>query len=406
MKRLYVENFGPVKNAEIELRDINLFIGEQSIGKSTLAKLITILTDHISLCKLIHFAKTGWDEQLKEYNLDIYKDDKYKILYDMEEANVKFHIEIYPNKLSSSMLKDEKRVTNKKSIIKELIIQKPIYHSEKLINILRTRLNNSEKGEKEKTDDSIIEFMTNSLYIPAERNLYSVVMNLLPALTLAKSSVSLNLLRFMVELNNAKSSYPQYDIPLLGISFKNDGKDDFFILYKNKREYPLSTASSGIQSTLPLILVLQYAINYREFSSFVIEEPECNLYPEKQIELLKFIISLVKSDNRTLTITTHSPYLLSAMNNYLYAGTLVNKYGERIKGSVSKVLPESYQLMPGDCSVYSLGERINGDGIYCKSLIDEETGMIDYNTLDGVSAVMTDEFDQLQDAFIQMIKES
>jgi hypothetical protein len=152
--------------------------------------------------------------------------------------------------------------------------------------------------------------------------------------------------------------------------------------------------------------VLQYAINYREFSSFVIEEPECNLYPEKQVELLKFIISLVKSDNRTLTITTHSPYLLSAMNNYLYAGTLVNKYGERIRDFVSKVLPESYQLMPGDCSVYSLGERINGDGRYCKSLIDEETGMIDYNTLDGVSAMMTDEFDQLQDAFIQMIKES
>ena len=29
MKNLLVENFGPVKKAEIILRDINMFIGEQ-----------------------------------------------------------------------------------------------------------------------------------------------------------------------------------------------------------------------------------------------------------------------------------------------------------------------------------------------------------------------------------------
>ncbi len=403
MKKLSVENFGPVKKAEIELRDINLFIGEQSIGKSTLAKLITILTDHISLCKLIIGNLSRWEDQLKAYNLEIYKDNKYKIVFDMKENDVSFHIEIRPNKLSSSMIKDEKKVTQKKSIVFELIKLKPIFHDELFLKIIKQDPSNS---EEEKRTDELIEFMNNSLYIPAERIIYSVVSKLWPALQLAKSTVPPNLLQFIVELQNAKSTYTQYDVPLLDISYKNDGSEDYYVVRENKREYPLSTASSGIQSTLPLLIVLQYAINYREYSSFVIEEPECNLFPEKQIELLKFIISLVKSDYRTLTITTHSPYLLSAMNNYLYAGTLVSKYGESINDSISNILPESYQLKPGDCSVYSLGERINGDGIYCKSLIDEETGMIDYNTLDGVSAMMTDEFDQLQDAFIQMIKES
>lgn len=402
MKRLIVENFGPVKAADIVLRDINILIGEQSIGKSTLAKLITIMTDYISLCRLISGAHYSWEAQLKAYNLDIYKDNNYKIVYDMNENNVNFHIEISSKKLSSSMLKEGKRVTNKKSIMVELIKLKPIFHDDLFQNVLKNDKSNSEIGTD---NDELIEFMSNSLYIPAERNLYSVITKLLPALTLAKSTVSPNLLRFMVDLTNAKSIYPMYDIPLLGISYKYDG-EDYYVLLENKKEYPLSTASSGIQSSLPLLLVLHYAIHNREYSSFVIEEPECNLFPKKQIELLKFIISLVKNDYRTLTITTHSPYLLSAMNNYLYAGTLVSKYGENIKESVSKVLSESYQLKPGDCSVYSLGESINGDGIYCKSLIDEETGMIDYNTLDGVSAIMTNEFDQLQDAFIQVIKKS
>ncbi len=399
MKKLYVKNFGPVKEANVELRDINLFIGEQSIGKSTLAKLITILTDYISLCKLIISSETGWMEQLKVYNLDVYKDNKYKIKYDIEESNITFHVDISPNKLSSYMLRGGKRVTKKDSIILELLNLKPIFHKELFFNIISKKKSISESGNN---SDELIEFMNNSLYVPAERILYSVISKLMPALQLTKSTIPNNFLRFMVELTNAKSTYPLLDVPLLNISYKNDGSEDYFILKNNKNEYPLTTASSGIQSTIPLLLVLQYAINKREYSSFVIEEPECNLFPEKQVELLKFIISVVKNDKRTLTITTHSPYLLSAMNNYLYAGTLVHTFGDNIRESVSEILSESYQLKPGECSVYSLGERINGYGIYCKSLIDEKTGMIDYNTLDSVTAIMSEEFDKLEDAFIQM----
>ena len=69
MKNLKVTNFGPVRNIDIELRDINIFIGEQSIGKSTIAKLITIFTDYVSLMKLAVGGYTMWEMQLDEYNL-------------------------------------------------------------------------------------------------------------------------------------------------------------------------------------------------------------------------------------------------------------------------------------------------------------------------------------------------
>lgn len=402
MKNLSVEQFGPVKKAELELRDVNLFIGEQSIGKSTLAKLITILTDYISLCRLIIGGQLSWEDQLKAYNLHIYKNDRYKIIYNMEEKGIILHLEIRPGRLSSSMQKNGKKVTNKKSIMAELIRLKPIYHDELWLDAMKKDSESSEEGN----NSHLMELMNNSLYIPAERIIYSVIDKLMPAIILAKSTVPLNLLKFMIDLGNAKGTYPQYDIPLLDISYSHESSEDYFVIKENKKKFPLTSASSGIQSALPLLLVLQYAVNNREYSSFVIEEPECNLFPEKQVELLRYILSIVKSDNRTLTITTHSPYLLSAMNNYLYAGTLVEEYGDNIRESVSKVLPESYQLKPGECSVYSLGECINGDGVYCKSLIDEETGMIDYNTLDGISAMMTNEFDQLEDTFIHMKRKS
>ena len=206
----------------------------------------------------------------------------------------------------------------------------------------------------------------------------------------------------MVDLENAKATYPKFDIPILNISYQKENSDDYFILNENAKKFLLSFASSGIQSTLPLLLVLQYAIDHREYSSFVIEEPECNLFPAKQVELLKHIIKLVKNDNRILTITTHSPYLLSALNNYLFAGTLVAKYGDKIKSDIGRILPIEYQLMPDECSVYSLGEDINGKDVYCKSLIDSRTGMIDYNSLDGISLKMNAEFEKLEQTFVQM----
>ncbi|MBR1807929.1 MAG: AAA family ATPase [Paludibacteraceae bacterium] len=398
MKRIYVENFGPVQKAELELRNINLLIGEQSVGKSTLAKLITILTDYTCLGLIMVGDYAYWLGKLEEYGLDIYKDNNYTIKYDLDEDSNYFHFEIYKNKIDAYVIKNGERSTNRDVIVQELLSMKPFYHDEifdKVNNLLSSPTDNSDIGKA-------IELMYSSLYIPAERIIYSVVSRLMPALTLAKSTVPKNLLRFMVDLENAKATYPQLEMPLLDISYFKENSDDYFIINTTKQKYLLSSASSGIQSTLPLLLVLKYAIEKKEYSSFVVEEPECNLFPEKQVELLKHIILLVKSENRTLTITTHSPYLLSALNNYLFAGTLVAKYGSKINPFIDNVLPLKQILKPNECSVYSLGEDINGKGIYCKSLLNEKTGMIDFNSLDGISEKMGDEFARLKNAYIQM----
>lgn len=395
MKKLYVESFGPIKKAEIELRNINLFIGAQSIGKSTLAKLITILTDYISLCKLINRGHNGWLEQLDAYNLSAYSEDKYKIVYEMYENESLFKMEIQSGKVSSFMEKDGREIKEDDEIMSELLNRKPIFHEVEIRDFIK-------QSRENKASMSILDVMSNSLYIPAERIIYSVISNLLPAFTLAKSVVPKNLLHFMVDLENAKSIFPQYKMPMLNVSYKHEGTEDIIVIDKNQKSIPLAAASSGIQSTTPLLLVIQYAIEKREYSSFVIEEPECNLFPEKQVELLKYLLTTVKDDKRILTITTHSPYLLSAMNNYLFAGMLVKKYGDNIKKQLDATKPNGCLLVSGECSVYSLGEDINGEGVYCKSLLDDETGMIDYNSLDGVSETLGNDFDAIQEAFIKM----
>lgn len=384
LKTLHIENFGPVSEATVELRAINMFIGEQSIGKSTIAKLITIFTDHFSLCTLIKGGVSVWEARLKEYNLDIYREDNYRITYDMAEDDQRFHIEFEPEGFSYLMKIGDREITDANEVAVRVMGFKKIYHEERVLKAL-----------SEGKSDSLVDMLKNSLYIPAERIIYSVLTKLMPALALASSTIPKNLLWFMVELNNAKSEYPQFDIPLLNLKFKHEDSEDSIVIAQEKKEIPLTAASSGIQSLVPLLLVLRYALNHREYSSFVIEEPECNLFPTKQVELIKQIVRDMKDSNRILTVTTHSPYLLSAMNNILFAGKLIDKYGDGIRESVDNIIPEECRLNAIDCSVYSLGKEING-GVYCRSLMDAETGMIDYNSLDGVSEELSEEFDSLQ----------
>ena len=84
---------------------------------------------------------------------------------------------------------------------------------------------------------------------------------------------------------------------------------------------------------------------------------------------------------------------------------LIEKYGDSIRTSIEAVIPESLCIKPGECAVYSLGEKINENQAYCKSLLDEESGMIDFNSLDNVSIQMGEEFEALENAYIEMIRE-
>jgi hypothetical protein len=79
---------------------------------------------------------------------------------------------------------------------------------------------------------------------------------------------------------------------------------------------------------------------------------------------------------------------------------MINKYGEGINKELSEIIDQDCCLTPDECSVYSLGESVNGKGFYCKSVVDPETGMIDSNALDGVSLQLSAEFSKLEDVLL------
>ena len=404
MRKLIIKNFGPVLNAELELKAVNLLIGEQSIGKSTIAKLITIMTDIFSLSMIIRAGHNGWIDQLKSYGLDIYGKDDYSIQYEWLEKDLNLILTITKDNSHTSFTQGKSTITEPDRISKLLFGLKPIYHQEQFLSQIKAAVENADGKEPKELISSLQQLVFNSIYIPAERNFFSFFSKALPALNLVRESIPQNLLRFSLDYQNAKSTYGKYDSSLLNVSYEYDGSDDYFTDHTSNRKYHLSYASSGIQSTMPLLLVLQYAVNKREYSSFVIEEPETNLFPDKQVALLRHILKTVNSDGRTLTITTHSPYLLSALNNSLFAGLMIKQYGEGIKEELSQVIDKDCFLTPEECSVYSLGESVNGEDFYCESVVDPETGMIDSNALDGVSLLLSAEFGKLEDVLLSQNK--
>ena len=97
------------------------------------------------------------------------------------------------------------------------------------------------------------------------------------------------------------------------MSFNNNG-DTVYLMNENK-EVKLSQTSSGIQSIIPLWIVFNQYVESKKKQILVIEEPELNLFPSTQHFLIDWIMRKMRKSNGSIVITTHSPYVLSVVDN-------------------------------------------------------------------------------------------
>src|SRR5690242_8936172 len=141
---LVVRNFGPIKNIEVIVSPVTIFIGPQASGKSTLAKLLTILKyvtlnrqDFLSVedIKKIFF-KYNIDELLKKSTYISFDSDfftitinqlkfSFELKQDIERSRkelneMKKQLElIAPDINRLKTLVDEEKVTNESSALLE-----------------------------------------------------------------------------------------------------------------------------------------------------------------------------------------------------------------------------------------------------------------------------------------------
>ena len=375
MRHLIVRNIGPVKEAEIELKRFNFIIGPQSSGKSTVAKILS------TCC---------WIEK--------------EVTTTMNENAIKDAGSFV------SLMEDFHKMTDYFDEGSEIIFETDVINISLRGKEFEVKLKEQELYKREKI-----------CYIPSERN--SVTLPELQGFEFGQT----NLRSFLFDWYNAREFYGEEnktDILNLGVRYYYDPSEQKYkdrIEHVNGETYkiPLGSASSGLQSVVPLQIMMQYYTNqyfntfaektsfdsdaktrmiqdkvvdkyvlsvmypgfnpaertklimeqnerihegnpearellmkYREElerltvpvrTSFIVEEPEQNLYPFTQISLLEAIVELC-SDERShgCTITTHSPFILNYLN------VLIERYYKNI--------PNQVKLNPEELCSYSISE--------------------------------------------------
>jgi predicted ATPase len=373
MDRLIVKNFGPLKDVDIELNKINLFIGENGSGKSVLAKLVTIFTD-----------KNNWKN-----NEILIKIEEFDISFITEETFIKLNINDDVNR--SISLENKKIVFG--DLFQELnqVIKQNELNKQK-IDALVNQIKELPIEMKQTIEFAMIDYMRvnkklSSQYIPAERSFLSFISKSLSSFIVSDIPLAKFFLRFSSEFEKAGNELKELEF--LNVKYINgDGLDRHKIYFNNKDYLPLAQSSSGIQSALPLYLTVKYFSE--KYGSIIIEEPEQNLFPKAQTETIKYIIEQISEEN-SLLIMTHSPYVLSTFNNLIFSHK-VAQMSEKTKEQVKEFIKEEQWINPDNFSAYYLE---NGVARSIKS----SRGMISDNEIDDISDEMGDEFDTLMEIY-------
>lgn len=421
MSVLTIENFSCLRFAKFETANINILIGPQGSGKSVTTKLNYFFTD--IMIRQYQCAETGLD--LEDFKRDCAR--QFRLWFPPGAwGSGRFNINFSAGPFTVRIL----RRMSKGTVADDVSISLSDFFSKQYREIvaafeeIRSSAIDEDTGAFRRSIESSFkirerfeslslramgsEFRSSQIFIPAGRSFFTSIGKLFAAFEQG-SSLDPVTLRFaklfaglrenyfrMTPFRGSKDSFSERRRvmrELFGgeIKFENDFE---FVETKDKRKVPFSALSSGQQELLPMWLLVDFfaerGSERRGGDIFYIEEPEAHLFPAAQSMLLDFLIGALasKAEKRNLILTTHSPYILGKINNYLKAGMLGKQ--KRMSSLVEGVIPKELWLQPDQIRVYAIE-----DG-HLRDLIDDE-GLISVSYIDEVSEEVSDTFNKLLD---------
>ncbi len=405
MSKIKIKNFGPIRKGYLEndgwldIEKVTVFIGNQGSGKSTVAKLISTFT-------WIEKALTRGDYEIKEFTAN----SKFREVYCAYHKLENYFFDLNQNDVA------------------ELAYQGDSYN----IKYQKGKLTIKQKPTARYPLPQI-------MYIPAERNFISTIKS--PKLLRLSSE---SLVEFLTEFDNAKKQINGgLKLPINDTNVKYDKLEDILTVVGKDYKIRLTEASSGFQSLVPLFLVSWYLANsvrlhngsFREPMSSdeldrfrkavadiwsnndftdeqkrvaisalsvqfnktafinIVEEPEQNLFPTSQKEMLYSLLSLNNiNEGNKLILTTHSPYIINYLSIAIQADELKGKL-EQMKdfARLQNIIEPEATVKGEDVVIYQLDEK---DGSINK--LDNYEGVpSDRNYLNELLAEGNDLFDKL-----------
>lgn len=417
MTTIAIRNIGPIKEVkEIYLNKINVFMGLQSSGKSTIAKIISFCTwvekDVATSQSLSEYQenKTYFRERLESFhkikgyfNSDSYIHYKSKVIdivWENEECSISWvdkyaykrsKIAYIPSERNMVILPEARKSefgnTNIRSFLFDWFESRKKYSNENNLSVLNLGVNYYYVEGSE--EDHIKGNVNNTEYDILLSNASSGVQSITPLIAMIEYLTKwiYNEDRISFDQNERKVQVYRVllDEKVLKPYYKKEdlSEETQLKLLKDFNE-KLRKKDKEALKLFNIAKTISINLFKTNNSQFIIEEPEQNLFPETQRDLVYYLLQkcLDKEGNR-LTFTTHSPYILYALNNCMMAGLVSDKMD---KEELSKLKCNHSKVFPSFVSIYEIR-----DGVVDKT-IQGEDGLISDNYFDQKMKELMDDF--------------
>ncbi len=406
---IQIENFAGIRELELELSRINVLIGPQATGKSVVAKLLYFFKDFPTALAENAAAGEPWEElektlakRFKSYfPPSSWGSDPARLRYEQGGLHVELSIRDREIELgcSSAFMDRHHEISRgfEEALEKE--------NAELRRWPAQRRRTVELKILKEIAEENRL---SQQRFIPASRSsLAQLRQNLFTFLSAGKLQIDLFVQQFgmlyervkpaLLELQGSEAKNVNELLEgILGGRYAPVGEEDF-LAHRDGRQIRITEASSGQQEAFPLAIILAdlLSLDAKTASEVVtyIEEPEAHLFPTAQRDIVNLVATVFNLSKARLQffITTHSPYILTSLNNLLEAGQLYSTLeGEKLE-ALREIVPEEQAIKPSDVAAYVL------EGGSARSIFDEESQLIAGHEIDAVSDELGLVFDRLLD---------
>lgn len=430
MNRIDIENFGPIREATIDLdKNLQVFIGAQASGKST-------------ICKIIYFC-----QKIRDYTLDFLMDseqftENHKneyfnnyLKYLTRQFMGCFGKTTHMQQFTINYQFNRKQISvklNKDGYVRFMLnaqLKNEIYGLiDNAADMFLHGLNSNRFGtildnitaigvmKRQLRDALYLIFASDAeiIYIPAGRSLLATMSEQLHDFSITDMDLTMQEFINLIRLTKSKfgSKIPEivknYTKTVKG-QINNTSLEQAYELIKKifKADYTsenegekiyfdehhwvkLMYGSSGQQEVLWILMLSFITILEKRRSFIVIEEPEAHLFPIAQKDVISLISLMVNATNSRVILTTHSPYILTSLNILLYSDKVEN----HIKSNHKLIIPKNLRI-PYHTFAVNKVESISANKNNLESLLDEETHLIMTEYIDEVSSITNKELESL-----------